>query len=522
MKKIMSAEKAIELINDGDALVISGFITCGVPEELLTALEKSFLETGRPRDLTTIHTGDPGNNRGFGLDHLSYEGLLKKTIGSHYNLNPKLQSLIAEEKIEAYVIPLGVLSRINREIAAGNPGVITHIGLNTVVDPRVTGPEANLRSKERMVEVLYLNGREWLFYKSFPVDVALIRGTTVDELGNLSMEKEALNFDVLALALAAKNCGGKVIVQAERVASARSLNPRDVKLPGVFVDAIVIGQPGNHWQTYREQYKPAYSGEIRSSLISLQPAPFNFRKIIGRRGAMELRKGAIVNLGIGMAEFVGEVAGEERIADQLTFLIEAGSVGGIPAYGLNFGASFNPDAIIDMAQTIDLIEGSGLDMCFVGFAEIDELGNVNVSKVGNRLAGVGGFIDITQSTKKVVFCGAFTAAYREDGVKVGGGKIEIAENGDTKKFVKRVQQITFSAADALERGHEATYVTERAVFKLTREGVILTEIAPGADLEIDILDQMEFRPIIAKNLKEMPKKLFEKEHINLKQGFQKT
>ncbi|MFC1973809.1 acyl CoA:acetate/3-ketoacid CoA transferase [Chloroflexota bacterium] len=518
----MSAEKAIELIKDEDSLAISGFITCGVPEELLIALEKRFLDTGHPRDLTTIHTGDPGNNRGFGLDHLSYEGLLKKTIGSHFNLNPKLQNLIVEEKIEGYVIPLGVLSRINREIAAGNPGVITHIGLNTVVDPRVAGPEANLRSKEKVVEVLQFNGREWLLYKSFPIDVALIRGTTVDELGNLSMEKEALDFDVLALALAAKNCGGKVIVQAEQIATARSLNPRDVKLPGAFVDAIVIGQPENHWQTFREQYNPAYSGEIHSSLISLQPAPFSFRKIIGRRGAMELRQGTIVNLGIGMAEFVGEVAGEERIADQLTFLIEAGSVGGIPAYGLNFGASFNPDSIIDTAQMIDFIDGSGLDMCFVGFAEIDELGNVNVSKVGNRLAGVGGFIDITQSTHKVVFCGAFTATYQEDGIKVGNGKIEIAEDGNTKKFVKRVQQITFSAADALERDHEVTYVTERAVFKLTKEGLVLTEIAPGVNLDKDILGQMEFKPIIAKNLKEMPKKIFKEGQINLRHKFQRT
>ncbi len=512
--KFLTAREAVELIKDNDMVATGGFVGNCHPEELTAALEARFLETGTPKGISLIYAAGQGDGKDRGLNHLGHEGLIKRVIGGHWNLAPKLGKLAAENKIEAYNLPQGVISHLFRDIAAGKLGTITHVGLKTFVDPRVEGGKINSVTKEDIVEVITIAGKERLFYQAFPINVALIRGTTADERGNISMEKEAVYLEATAMAQAVKNSGGTVIVQVERIVKAGSIDPKLVKIPGIYVDAVVVAEPKNHMQTFGEQYNPSYTGEIRVPVTQVKSIPLDERKIIGRRAAMELKPNTIVNLGIGIPEAVAMVANEEGIGEYMTLTVEAGPVGGIPAGGLSFGAAINPEAILDQPYQFDFYDGGGIDLAFLGMAETDEAGNVNVSKLGSRVVGCGGFINITQNAKKVFFCGTFTAGGLE--IAVDDGKLVIKQEGKVNKFIKKVGQITFSGAYAQETRQPVMYITERAVFELRKDGLYLTEIAPGIDIEKDILAHMDFVPKMEGKPKLMDERIFRPQPMGIK------
>jgi len=512
--KFLTAREAVDLIKDGDMVVTGGFVGNGHPEALTKALEQRFLETGSPKNLGLFYAAGQGDGKEKCLNHVAYEGLIKRVIGGHWNLAPKLGKLAAENKIEAYNIPQGVVSHMFRDIAAGKVGTITHVGLKTFCDPRIEGGKINSVTKEDIVEVINIGEKERLLYKSFPLNAAFLRGTSVDEKGNVTMEKEAVTLEATAIAQAVKNCGGVVIVQVERVVKSGTLDPKLVKIPGIYVTAVVVAEQQDHMQTLAEQYNPSYSGEVKIPVNAVKPIPLDERKIIGRRAAMELKPDTIVNLGIGIPEAVSMVANEEGIGEYMTLTVEAGPIGGIPAGGLSFGAAINPEAIIDQPYQFDFYDGGGIDLAYLGMAEADREGNVNVSKLGSRIVGCGGFINITQNAKKVFFCGTFTAGGLE--IKVEDSKLVIIQEGKVKKFINSVGQITFSGKYARETEQAVMYITERAVFELKKDGLYLTEVAPGIDIEKDILAHMEFKPIITGTPKLMDARIFRPEPMGIK------
>lgn len=512
--KVVSKEQAIDLIKEGDTVAIGGFIGCGHPEEITLEIEKRYLERQTPKNLTLVYAAGQGDSQDKGLNHLGHEGLVSKVIGGHWGLAPKLQKLALDNKIKAYNLPQGIISHLYRDIAAGKPGTLTHVGLKTFVDPRIEGGKLNKVTTEDIVKVVNIEDKEYLLYKAFPIDVVILRATYADENGNATLEKEAAILDGTSMAQAAKNSGGIVIIQVEKIVAKGSLDPRKVKIPGVYVDAIVVAEPQNHMQTFAEFYNPSYSGEVKLPVNSIDSLPLDERKVIARRAAMELVPNSVTNLGIGVPEGVAIVANEEGIGNEMTLTVEAGGIGGVPAGGLSFGASTNPESILDQASQFDFYDGGGLDVAFLGLAQCDKAGNVNVSKFGPKIAGCGGFINITQNAKKVVYCGTFTAGGLK--VKVGNGNLTIEKDGKFNKFLDVVEQITFSGEYASNIGQNVLYITERAVFRLTEEGLVLEEIAPGIDLEKDVLDHMDFKPIMSQRLKLMNENIFKDELIGIK------
>ena len=504
--KVITPEAAAQLVLDGDTLAIGGFVGLAVPEELLMALANRFEETGGPRDLTLVFAAGQGDGAGRGLDHLAREGLIRCAIGSHWSFVPALGALAQAGRIEAYCLPLGVVSHLYRETAAARPGLITRVGLGTFVDPRVEGAGMNAASTQPVVRVMELEGEEFLFYPSRPVDVAFVRGTTADEQGNVTMEREAATLDSLSIAQAAKNSGGIAIVQVERVVAHHTLAPREVRIPGIFVDGVVVASDSAaHMQTFAESYNPAYVGEVSAKVTVKETAALDIRKAIARRGAMSLKANSVVNLGVGIPEGVAEVALEEGILNRITLTVEAGAIGGVPAGGLSFGAAANADSIIDEPYLFDFYDGAGLDQALLGMAQVDRHGNVNVSRFGERFAGAGGFIDISQTARSVLFLGTFTAGAD---VAVGDGRLQIRRDGEVAKFVKEVDQVTFSGERARANGQAVHYVTERCVLRLGGDGLELIEIAPGVSLEHDVLARMAFRPQIASTVREMDAAIF--------------
>ena len=492
--KIVSAAEAAALIKDGDTVTTSGFVGIGVPDELLSALEARFVDTGAPRDLTLFFAAGQGDGKTRGLNRLGHEGLLKRVIGGHWGLIPKIAELAITGKIEGWNLPQGCISQLYRDIAAGKPGMLSGVGLETFVDPRNGGGAINDISLEPQVKLIEIDGQEVLFYPARRLTVALLRGTTADEAGNVTMEREALTIDNLAQAMAVRNSGGVVIVQVERVAKAHTLAAREVHIPGILVDAVVVSKPENHLQTYRTAFSQAFTNRIRPPQGEIAAMPLDARKVIARRCAFELPVNGVVNLGIGMPEGVASVAAEEGLLDHLTLTAEPGVIGGQPASGLDFGAAVNTDGVIPQNNQFDLYDGGGLDMACLGLAQADGHGNVNVSRFGARLAGAGGFINISQNARALVFAGTFTAIGLDVAVSEAG--VEIRREGQQRKFLMDVEQITFSGTRAARLGQPVLYVTERCVFELTAKGLKLLEVAPGIDIERDVVALMDTPPII--------------------------
>lgn len=492
--KIVSADEAIALVQDGNTLCCNGFVQSGVPEALLEALERRFLETGSPRNLTLIAAAGQSDGK-RGTNRLGHEGLLRRVVAGNWGRMPDVAKLALENKIFAYNLPQGVICQLYRTRAAGKPGFFSKVGLHTFVDPRLEGGRINEITTRDIANLVEIDDVEWLFYKVGTVDIAFIRGTTADPSGNITMEKEALTLDNLAQSMAVKNSGGIVIAQVERIAKLGSLNPRHVRIPGILVDCVVVAEkPEHHMMNYGTQYNPALAGEIQVPLESLPPMPLEARKIIVRRAAFELPPNGIVNLGVGIPEGVAAVANEEKITQYITLTSEAGTVGGVLASGSSFGAGINVDAVLDQNQQFDFYDGGGLDMACLGMAECDEKGNVNVSRFGDRLIGCGGFINISQHARCLVFAGTFTAG----GLKVGieDGKLRILQEGRSRKFVKQVKQVSFNGDYSVVRKQPVYFVTERCVFRRGIKGLVLTEVAPGIDVERDILAHMDFTPKI--------------------------
>lgn len=509
--KIISVESAMDLLKDGDCIAITAAGLIGFPEYIARKLEERFLKTGHPKELTLYSgCGHGVPKKDWGDNHFAHIGMLKKVVCSHPDVVPKVRSMIEQNEIEAYVLPQGVLNQLYRCSAAKQPGLLSKIGIGTYIDPRQDGGKMNSITTKDIVRVMELDGDEWLFFESQPVTVAIIRGTTADENGNVSIEKEALKLEVLEVALAAKSSGGKVIVQVERVVNEGGIPAKNVVIPAELVDAVVIAEniEETHRMTDGTLYNPYMSGEIKGPISRVVPQDgvLTPADIICRRAVFELYEGAVVNVGVGVGAGVGNVAAVENIVDKVTFTLELGAIGGAPQGGPNFGSTLNPTAFLAHPSMFDFYHGGNLDITFLGAAQLDEEGNVNVSRFGGRPAGQGGFIDISQTSKKIVFCTYFkTKGFK---ATVDDEGLHIVSEGEVSKFVSKVEQITFNGKYSRERQQEVVIVTERCVFNLRKEGVVLTEIAPGIDLEKDVLAQMDFKPIVSENLKTMDARIF--------------
>jgi propionate CoA-transferase len=511
--KVISASEAASLIQPGDSILVSG--SGGghcVPEAVLEAIEARFLETGAPRDLCLIHAVGIGDRKLKGAARFRHPGMLKRSITGALVDSPPLIELAQKDLIESYTLPQGVIAQMTREIAAGRPGVITKTGLHTFVDPRQRGARQSASAREDLVELLEIGGEEWLRFKPFPLDVVLLRGTTADEDGNITMEQEAVPGEMLSSAQAGRRLGAVVVVQVKRLARRGTLPQRAVKIPGILVDHVVVDE--NQRQTYWSDYNPSYSGEMRIPLEGLRRLPFTERKIVARRAAMEIRPGAVCNLGAGISTGVSAVAAEEGFLDEVVLTNEQGFVGGAPLTGPDSGAAQNYDAMVDQPYQFDFYDGGGLDIAFLSFAEVDGEGHVNVSRFGDTIVGIGGFVNISQNACKVVFSGTFTAGGLQ--IATTDGQLRILQEGRSRKFVRAVEQICYNGRFAREQGREAVFVTERAVFRVGASGLELCEVAPGIDIERDIVAHMDFRPAIAADLRTMDARLFAAEPMGLK------
>ncbi|MEK3722469.1 acyl CoA:acetate/3-ketoacid CoA transferase [Paenibacillus sp. FSL H8-0034] len=513
MVQIIKTEEAAALIKDNDTLWIGG--SGGghaVPEKLIEGLEGRFIKTGFPRSLTCAHAVGIGDWKEAGMNRLAHSGLIKRSICGTLTNSPRIADMALSGEIESYTFPQGVLSQLTREMAGGRPGLITTTGLHTFIDPRLQGGQQGSKRGPDLVEVLEIDNKEYLRYKPIKIDVAFIRATTADEKGNLTMEHEAVFGENLSIATAARRTGGIVIAQVERLTKNGTLQGKQVKVPGILVDYIVIDK--EPWQTYVTKFDPAYAGYIHKLDNEIAVLPLDSRKIIARRAAMELFKDAVVNLGFGVANGISLIAAEEGFYNDLTLTVEQGLVGGIPALGNDAGAATNYEAMIDQPYQFDFYDSGGLDLAFLSFAEVDRHGNVNVSRFGNKIVGPGGFINITQNAKKVFFLGTLTAGKSD--VRIEEGNMVIHQDGSIKKFIQDVEQITWSGGYALERQQTAKYITERAVFDLTPDGIMLKEIAPGVDIQRDVLDKIDFPVIVPPEVPLMDARIFNANLMNLK------
>lgn len=512
MSKFMTAAQAVRLVKDNSSIAVTGN-GGGImePNFLFEALEKRFLEEGHPANVTLTHSAGIGDKDKGGISRFAHEGMIKRVVGGHWGWSPKMQQLANENKIEAYNLPQGIVALQYREVAAHRVGIITQTGRKTFVDPRITGGKLNDVTKEDLVELIEMDGREWLHYKTYPMDIALIRGSIGDAEGNISMVYEPAYLEALAIAQAVHNCGGKVIVQVKFAAKSGTQDPKHVRIPGILVDAVVVCP--DQAQTTEGEFNPALNGDMKMPVDAIAPIPLDQRKVVARRAAMELQKGSITNLGFGMPDGVAKVAAEEGISDYVKITIEQGITGGVPASGDIFGVAYNAEAMIDGPSQFDFFSGKGLDITFLGLAQADRHGNVNVSKFGATIAGAGGFIDISQGAKTCVFCGTFTTGGLKSEIK--DGKLNIIREGRVKKFLKDVEHITFSGDYAREFGQKVLYVTERAVFEMTPLGLVLKEIAPGVDLQKDVLDLMDFEPLMPQPPVRMDERIFRPEIMGL-------
>ena len=516
--KIVTRREAASLIKDGITLGIGGFGAHSAPDELLLGIEERYAQEGHPRGITVFSGICTGNNKPdpIGHNHLAAEGLIDTLIAGHYKNSAKMDRLVSENKIAGYALPLGVVVNMLRAAASGKPGVITRVGIHTYADPRVEGCAVNERARSQgreLATVMNIDGKDYMFYRTVPIDVCIIRASYADQDG-ISLKREDMQENQLQMAMAAHNNGGIVIVQVEAILERGSIPTREVTINHSIVDYVVVSSPDTHRQNYAvDRYHPEYTGEIKIPVKDIPAMPLNMRKVIARRGALELKRGSVINLGIGIPSGIGSVANEEGIADAVILSLESGPLGGVPVEGLGFGCATNPENIYSIQDNFDFYDGGGLDAAFLGLAQVDEHGNVNVSRFGKSCAGPGGFINITQSTKNVCFMGGFTAT--KPTLDIVDGCLNIVSDGTGVKFVKKVEQITFSADYARETGQNVLYITERAVFCLSEEGIKLIEIAPGVDLERDILSHMEFRPLISSELKLMDSRLFRDEKIGI-------
>lgn len=514
--RVLSLKEAVQYVQSGDTLMIGG--SGGghaVPEALIVALGERFKEEGLPKGITLLHPVGIGDNISQGVGHLAHPGMVKRIVAGALVNSPAFQTLAEENKVEAYTLPQGALSQLVREMAAGRPGLLTQTGLHTYIDPRQSGGRQSECATEPLVELVQLAGKEWIFYKPYQVDVVFLRGTTSDEDGNVSMEHEAVFGEMLSMAQAVHNQGGLVIVQVARLAQRNTIPAKQVKIPGMLVDLVVLDPEQR--QTYQMQYSPAYAGEVRVPLNAITPLPFDPRKIIARRAALELFPGAICNLGSGVSTGIATVAAEEDVLDQIVLTNEQGLIGGAPSS--DAGAAVNYTSIVDQPYQFDFYDGGGLDLAFLSFAEVDAAGSVNVSRFNGRIIGVGGFVNISQYAKKVIFSGTFTAGKLN--ITWQDGQTQILTEGKFKKFVGSLEQVSYSGPFAQERGQEALYITERAVFRRGTQGLELIEIAPDIDLERDVVQQMAFRPVISTELKEMDARIFMDAPMSLKESLNK-
>ena len=489
--QFLSAAEAVSRIPDGATVACSGLVGAGHPEALTAALEARFEKENSPRDLTLVYAAGQGDGGSRGLNHLAHPGLLRRVIGGHWNLAPRLGQLALSGDIEAYCFPQGVICQLLREIAAHRPGVFTKVGLDTFIDPIHGGGQLNANTTEPLVERVQLDGEDWLRFRTFPIHVGLIRATTADPAGNLTMEREAMVGEVLPIAQAARNHGGLVVAQVERISDSPA-SPHAVSVPGMLVDAVVVAGAGEHEQTFAESFNAAYAEAGKAA--APEPMPFSERKIIARRVLHQIASGSIVNLGIGMPEGVVSVAAEAGRLDEFTLTLESGPIGGTPAGGLSFGCSAHPEAIIDQPAQFDFYDGGGLDVAVLGAVAVDAEGSVNISALGDRFAGVGGFVNISQNARTVIFCCPFRAGGLE--VAMESGQMQITSEGRHCKFTAAIPQVAFHGPSTRKRGQAVWYVTERAVFRLGENGLDLVECAPGINIEKDICQQMEFRPNI--------------------------
>ncbi len=521
INKFVTAAQAADLINDHDTVALMGGggglmeATC-----LFEAVQARYLRTQTPRNLTVVHALGIGDKKTKGLNCFAHEGLVSKVIGGHWVWSPTLQKLAQDEKIEAYILPGGVCSQLMREIGAGRPGLFSHVGLGTVCDPRLGGGRMNARARDDLAEVVHVDGREYLRYKPFAVQVALLRASAADEDGNISFEHEVANVDAQSLALAARNSGGRVIVQVRERLPRGALKAREVRIPSAWVDAIVVDPQQK--ASYDIDFDPALSGELtgqarrqseaadQADEIAAAQVAFSERQALARRAALELfntgRARPVVNYGVGVPDAVARLIAARGQQQRIYQTIEHGTYGGTLLDGVLFGYARNATAMLDAATQFDFYAGGGLDVAFLGFGEFDAQGNVNVSQLGGLTVGPGGFIDIAQNARKVVFCG--TMAAKGVQLQTGDGQMRVLQQGAIKKLLPQVAQITFSGSEARKRGQTVLFLTERASFRLTDQGVELFEIAPGIDLQRDVLAQMDFSPRVSPTLTVMSGEFF--------------